>query len=338
MAKTDKTEQNVLNELYGTLATFHSSQEIANLVAGNAKTTFSLQEVLNIKKGNDVKTIQSAQAILYENVGQMVSLTGGATAYSEQELLNIAIENNLTVQDVILGLQTYIKSLSGLVAYYPLNETSGTVATNRAPTTLGTLDGTTSGATVGVAGKVGRAYSFDGVNDRIDLQNGNTVKNLAACSIGALVNVKAGIVDRRIYQELVNDSGDSSRLSLRLLSTEKFDLVARTGAAADTARIVVTPDAYADGWYSVVATVDIEDDAMKIFVNGVDTAATGDSTFAGTAFADTDPNQVPLIGCGYTGAGTYSNFFDSLLQHKFVVNRLMTATEILKLARIANVI
>lgn len=58
------------------------------------------------------------------------------------------------------GLYNYIRSLSGLVAYYPLDELSGGYAFNHAPDTYGTLNGVVSGATQAVAGQVGRAYSF----------------------------------------------------------------------------------------------------------------------------------------------------------------------------------
>ena len=51
-----------------------------------------------------------------------------------------------------------------LVLYYPLNETSGTTAED----VHGSYDGTTTGATVNQAGKVGTSYSFDGAGDWID--------------------------------------------------------------------------------------------------------------------------------------------------------------------------
>jgi len=64
-------------------------------------------------------------------------------------------------------LQGAIKGLEGLTVYYPLDELSGTAAVNRAPSTFGTLNGTVSNVTIGQAGNVGKAYSFDGVGDRV---------------------------------------------------------------------------------------------------------------------------------------------------------------------------
>ena len=51
------------------------------------------------------------------------------------------------------------------ISYYYLDEASGTTAYDA----LGNYNGTNNGATVNQAGKVGKAYSFDGTNDRINL-------------------------------------------------------------------------------------------------------------------------------------------------------------------------
>lgn len=52
---------------------------------------------------------------------------------------------------------------TGLLAYYKLDELSGSVIN-----TVGTGNGTNFGATTGVSGKKGLAYSFDGINDYVN--------------------------------------------------------------------------------------------------------------------------------------------------------------------------
>ena len=54
---------------------------------------------------------------------------------------------------------------TGLVSYYKLDETSGTEVED----SLELNDGTNSGATVNQVGKIGKAYSFDGSNDVVNL-------------------------------------------------------------------------------------------------------------------------------------------------------------------------
>lgn len=63
-----------------------------------------------------------------------------------------------------------IKSIQGLEGYWPLNETSGLTAFNQAPRTKGTNNGTNDqGTLVGQPGHKGKAFVFDGVNDRLGM-------------------------------------------------------------------------------------------------------------------------------------------------------------------------
>jgi hypothetical protein len=55
----------------------------------------------------------------------------------------------------------------GLVSYYKLDETSGTTVYD----SHGSNDGTNNGATINVAGKIDKAYSFDGTNDYVNSGN-----------------------------------------------------------------------------------------------------------------------------------------------------------------------
>src|SRR5581483_5711650 len=68
-----------------------------------------------------------------------------------------------------LRLQRFMKSLPNLWAYYPTLEIEGGVIKNHAPGSKGTRNGTISGATPGITGKVGKALSFDGNNDLVTL-------------------------------------------------------------------------------------------------------------------------------------------------------------------------
>ncbi len=85
-----------------------------------------------------------------------------------------------------VSLSSYILSLSGLVAYYPLNESTGN-AINNAPATIGTNDGVVSGATQNQSGFRGSAYSFDGSNDRITVTDSDTLDTPNGISIGFLL-------------------------------------------------------------------------------------------------------------------------------------------------------
>jgi hypothetical protein len=79
---------------------------------------------------------------------------------------NIAGFSKKQVFDQLSQISIAMTGLPSLLAYYPLNETSGN-AINQAPSTKGSYNGTVSNATQGATGLVGKAYSFDGVGDRV---------------------------------------------------------------------------------------------------------------------------------------------------------------------------
>lgn len=77
-----------------------------------------------------------------------------------------------------ISIKDYIKSISGLVAYYPLDELSGN-AKNNAPSKIGLFNGTNTAITQGVAGKKGFASSFNGTTSFVDF---------STCAIGMTGN------------------------------------------------------------------------------------------------------------------------------------------------------
>jgi hypothetical protein len=77
--------------------------------------------------------------------------------------------------------------LTGLISYWNLDETSGTIAFDNAG---GGNNGTNTADTTGVTGKINTAYGFNGTTSKIDVTNSNTNLNLAATgSISAWVLV-----------------------------------------------------------------------------------------------------------------------------------------------------
>lgn len=75
-----------------------------------------------------------------------------------------------------------------LIAYYKLDETSGSTAVDE----LATNDGTITGATVNQAGKIGTAYSFDGSGDRVSMVSGVSGNFTATCWVKAISNSSEG--------------------------------------------------------------------------------------------------------------------------------------------------
>lgn len=92
-------------------------------------------------------------------------------AASESGVVHESVANTDHNDDTIVKQGYAIASpflSADLVSYWPLDEDSGSTATDVA----GTNDGATTGATVGVTGILGTtAYSFDGTDDFVDLGN-----------------------------------------------------------------------------------------------------------------------------------------------------------------------
>ena len=231
-------------------------------------------------------------------------------------------------------LSNYIKHLSGLVAYYPLDEVSGSTAYNKAPTTQGTFNGTITGATVGQAGKVGRAYSFDGTGDYIT--TGFSVKNQSLITFGAIINFADTAGNKRIYYESPAGDTTTTRFGININSAEKVDIGIRTGLPADPIVGCVSDAAIGAGAYHLlVVDIDLPNDTAHMYLDGVAFAF----TIIGGAFASIDSsfaNTSPAISViGSRQGGTDS--FNGKIQHLFMLGgQLLNGSQVLKLARIAG--
>ena len=135
-----------------------------------------------------------------ENVRYESELWKRAVSATGQTPTNYINQNKrLFYQSPVAQLYYYIKSLSGLVAYYPLNETEGN-AINRAPATFGTLNGTVTGATQGVNGLLGKAYSFNGTSDLVTVSDHASLRGMVSVSWVFMLNLPTTSVYRKIIK------------------------------------------------------------------------------------------------------------------------------------------
>lgn len=225
-----------------------------------------------------------------------------------------------------VALQDYIKSLSGLVAYYPLDETSGN-AINQAPDTLGTMDGSVSGATYNQAGQSGGSYFFD-ASDKITITSGAPANGLTNMTVGGIINITGnggGGFGRVIAK-------GNSAVGYWDVNTQGGNLLqfnANFGTQVLNARVTVTFGqwiaflfSYTGGTAvstSVVAYLNGSSQTLTFAQDGIGSRSTDDTTFA-IANRNTDTSRT------FNGSG----------QHFFVLNRLATAQEALTIAQAAG--
>lgn len=219
-------------------------------------------------------------------------------------------------------LKHYIAHLSGLVGYWPLWEGDGAVAVNHAPDNLRSLNGAITGATLGQAGKVGRAYSFDGINDDVSL--GTLDPSTGDLTISLLyytssVNGTRCLLGKRDGWASVNDN---RWIVARSEATNSIHFE-RWGGGVD---FVV--DLTEAAWTLLTITHDYNAaNGCLLYTNGSLVATKNGFTY-GTKTA---------AGLYVAQNGQDGEYMNMECQHLFFADRVLTAGEILKLAQKAGV-
>lgn len=211
-------------------------------------------------------------------------------------------------------LQNYIKSLPNLVAYYPLDELSGN-AINRAPATIGTLDGSVSNVTYNQAGQLGIAYLFNGTTSTVEVTDHANIDLSTSFSLFALVNpttIGEGGAGR-IFDK-------NSTYGLLFAGTNQMQIFS-DATTKSTGNNQIT---FA-GWQIIIATVNAGVETL-FYKNGV-VISTNTSMTAPT------PNANNLfIGNRSDGARA----LDGLAQHLGIVAGVITPAQALRMAQLAG--
>jgi len=231
-------------------------------------------------------------------------------------------------------LKWYIKSLKP-VAYYPLWEQTGSTARNHAPANINSLNGTITGATLNQPGQVGRAYSFDGVNDLITLPQGGSIPfyDNAVFSISALVYKDALTGEENIFGEgSTSDNDPQYSVSMwNLGGNNKVrvfirDDVANVLVGGNSSNTIVSLTAFNN-----IVWID-NNGTCKLYINGVEDTASVNGDFDYTRGTLTINKTV--IGALMRASG--SQYWGGDIQHFAFFNKALTSTEILKLARVSG--
>lgn len=208
----------------------------------------------------------------------------------------------LLVATIGIPLATATHELPVPVAWWKLDETEGTTAEDSAGTNDGTLCGDNPGCTppggptVNQPGKVGTAYTFDGVNDRVSVPDADALEQ-PNFSISAWV--------------VLNDFAPPSHISARILD--------KTNAATD-------------GYYLLVRTEDTHKIRFGIagaFSDSTDPIELGEFThLAGTYDGSIIRLYVNglLVGSTSHGAGLLTNSLDLSIGNSAGQNRAWLGT------------
>lgn len=218
-------------------------------------------------------------------------------------------------------LQHFISKIPDLLAYYPLNEVAGSKCINWCPSTYGSYNGTITGTKQNQRGPRGRAYSFNGTSDGIVL-TGLTLPSVTGFTFGTFVNLPAlPDVNDRIMDW--SDGGPSGGYSLAYITPGIPTFIGRNVAVAE-AQLDGTLMAL-DKWYFI---------AFTFQVNQANLYQQGELVAQDTSCTVTAATQTV---CLMRRSATNTNWSNGLMQHTFMVNRVLSASEIKKIATLSGI-
>jgi hypothetical protein len=148
----------------------------------------------------------------------------------------------------------------GLVLYLPFWEGSGTFAEDVTPNRN---HGTIYGATW-VDGKLGKALSFDGVDDRVGFAtfNPSGVLNIFPLTIAAWIYYYPD--SGKTYTYISNFAGGYTGWFLQKTSANSFLIAVGTGSVFVVSNKVIT----SEGWIHAVAVIKGVGDSVNLYVDG----------------------------------------------------------------------
>lgn len=232
-------------------------------------------------------TSSGGEAIIGNGAGGSYKLGVGYVAQLERSL-------SLTVQP------------SGLVAAYPLDETTGTlIADQSSYGAYGYMQGTLTSVT----GKVGTALSFNGSSQYVSVGNNSQTQ------LNAKGTVEAWVKSSTTTGSLAAVSKSSNFwLGLQNGKATAYDYMTST-ATSDTSVI-------ADGsWHHIAITLDSGvSNGSVLYVDGV-----AKQTFTWTPTAQ---SGYVVIGAESANGSSFSQYFNGSIDHAKLFNRILSADEI----------
>lgn len=201
-----------------------------------------------------------------------------------------------------------------LVAYYKLDETSGTTAYDA----LGNFNGTNNGATINQTGKIGKSYDFDGINDYIS--NTGIFGSLSSFSFSAWINPDVvNVTQQNIFSQGTSNYPQPYDISLNQ-QTIRFVV----GNSSQVSEISTGNIISSGNWYHIVCTYNSSTNALKIYVNNsTPTSGTNIRTFS-------------YAGSSYLGRRADGNYFNGKIDECAIWNREITSSEVTELYNSGN--
>ena len=195
---------------------------------------------------------------------------------------------------------------SGLVAYYPFDENSGTSTTK--DESINTANGTLVSAPTWTTGKLGAALQFNGTSQVVDMGNGTQFQT-SQHSVSAWVKYTSNTTDQVV-------AGKGQSYALVVGSKPGVRQFSGTPSTCSSTGLTTNDGA----WHHLVVTVDAGvTNGTKLYLDG---ALVQSCTV--TIAAQTENFAVGALDAG----STYSNFYTGAIDEVKVFNRILSAAEV----------
>ena len=236
------------------------------------------------------------------------------------------------------GLKAHMKGLSGIVRLWMLQEAAGAAT---AVDETGGSNGTLNGCAAGLVGAPQlsrhKAYSFDGINDTIEIA-ADATRNRSAITCVALVNPVAGATTQTIFYEETNGgAGTAPRFRLVMTGAELLSV----GLSPTSAEILVTlasPFPLTIGsWQLVAGEIDVANDTLRLWRSGSIWAQATNGGWTATATEDLEGADGPVIGASTNTAAARQLFWFGQIGMVAVFSRLLSASEHAAIAKKAGI-
>jgi hypothetical protein len=207
------------------------------------------------------------------------------------------------------------------IAYYYLDEASGTTAYDA----LGVYNGTNNGATVNQEGKIGKAYSFDGTNDGINLGSSSNFidsynEPFTYCSWTYRTQSITGYPDRNIVS-VDSVSNNLYQSNIGVTGTNLLQvMICKRGVACDVAK---SGTIAGNTWIHVCGTFDGTANAngIKLYIDGE--YISGAQYTQGATSSSNDKM--------YIGSGSGSAYFPGMIDEVGIWDKALTPEQIYQL-------
>lgn len=216
---------------------------------------------------------------------------------------------------------------SGMVSWWPGDGNANDIQDGN----NGTLQ---NGATF-AAGKVGQAFSFDGVNDFVQVpHNSNLDPGTGSFTLDAWVKTSATANQTLVSKYECGGSCPAGALSLYFLSMSAGKVVAEirdSDGSSPGSQFLMGTSIIADGnFHHVAMTRDMATSQLRIYVDGALDASAALNAGSDGAIQNNDSEADPLIIGGFFNGGTTTlrNPFTGLIDELEYFNRTLSVSEL----------